>query len=67
MIVFARPGQRVRLRYNRRVRDCVPYHDRTGTVVIASTGKPRNHLVRIDDGPLVVVPCGNLKEENPRD
>jgi hypothetical protein len=40
-------------------------HGASGTVTIVSRGKPRNHLVRLDDGRLVVVPCGNLIDPPP--
>lgn len=63
MIANPKPGRRVELRYAARVRPFAPLHGRTGVVVIASRGKPRNHLVQLDGGPLVVVPCGNLMPE----
>lgn len=43
-----------------RMRTVAPRHGRTGVVVVASRGKPRNHGIDID-GTLVVVPCGNLR------
>lgn len=39
----------------------MPFHGRYARVVVAGTGKPRNHLVRVD-GELVIVPCGNLRK-----
>lgn len=64
MLTCPRVGQRVVLHYNQRLArsGAVPHHGKVGTVAIRSTrGKPRNHLVRLDDGGLVVVPCGNLR------
>lgn len=58
-----RIGQQVRLHYNRKVvaAGIVPHHGKTGVVVARSTrGKPRNHLIRLDDGMLVIVNGGNL-------
>jgi hypothetical protein len=34
-------------------------HGRRGTVLIRSAGRPRNHLVQVDES-RYVVPCGNL-------
>lgn len=59
MIATPYHGQRVRLHYKASARPLF-LHDRAGTVVVVGDGKPRNHGVRLDDGPLVVVPCGNL-------
>lgn len=39
----------------------LPYHGRDGECVIRGTGRPKNHLLRIDDR-LVIVPCGNLRK-----
>lgn len=64
MLTCPRIGQQVVLHYNRRMVDsgAARYHGRVGTVVIRSTkGKPRNHGIRLDDGTLVVVACGNLR------
>lgn len=41
--------------------ELAPLHGRTGTVVVASAGRPRYHGIRLDDGLVVVVPAGNLK------
>lgn len=60
MIANPRPGRRVRLHYRRSVAPHAPHHGRAGVVVAAGKGRPRNHLVRLDGGLLVVVPCGNL-------
>jgi hypothetical protein len=69
MIANPRKGQRVQLWYGsggtrKRPslhRDRMPWHGRIGVVVVSSRGKPRNHGVRMDDGTVVVVPCGNLR------
>jgi hypothetical protein len=60
VIANPRPGARVVLWYAPRAR---PYflHAAAGVVVVAGKGRPRNHLVRLDSGALVVVPCGNLR------
>ena len=62
MLANPRPGQRVRVWYGKRYAHTMPLHDRAGRVVIASKGKPRNHLVIVDDR-LFVIPCGNLRKE----
>jgi hypothetical protein len=42
-----------------------PLHGKAGVVVKRGTGRPRNHLVRID-GTDYVMPCGNLyKDDKP--
>ena len=64
MLTCPRIGQWVVLHYNQRLAPsgAVPHHGEVGTVVIRTTmGKPRNHGIRLDDGTLVVVPCGNLR------
>jgi len=54
----------VRLRYAAKRAHLFPHHDQTGTVEIAASGRgPLNHLVRLDNGVRVVVPCGNLIKE----
>jgi len=58
MIRRAVPGQRVTLRYNKRLRQ-VCRHLAIGTVIVGAKG-PRNALVRLDDGMEVVVPFGNI-------
>jgi hypothetical protein len=60
VITNPRRGQRVRLHYAKRSWGWAVFQGRTGTVSVPGRGKPRNHLVRLDDGPDVVVPCGNL-------
>lgn len=60
MLSNPRVGDRVRVHYRKRVGNFMPWHGRTGVVVVPGRAKPRNHLVRIDAGPLVVVPAGNL-------
>lgn len=64
MIAYPKPGQRVELRYRERLRAICP-HGQRGTVVVAGRGKPRNHLVRLDDGRDLIVPCGHLIKEVP--
>jgi hypothetical protein len=62
MLTCPKIGQQVRLHYNRRLASSgiVP-HGRHGVVVARKTrGKSRNHLVQLDCGRLVIVPCGNL-------
>lgn len=60
MLMNPRPGQPVQIWYNAKVRDAMPYHGCDGTVIVASRGKPRNHLIEVD-GEVIVVPCGNLR------
>jgi hypothetical protein len=59
MLVNPRPGDRVQLRYRASLRSLCP-HGATGTIVVAGKGKPRNHLVRLDDGRELMVPCGHI-------
>ena len=61
MIASPRIGQVVQVWYAKK-RAHWPLHGKTGTVVIASRGRPRNHGV-MANGELVVVPCGNLRKE----
>jgi len=61
-IVLTNPrlGQVVLVRYNPRAKLIMGHlHDKLGTVIQRSRGKPRNHLVDVD-GRLYVIPCGNL-------
>ncbi len=37
-----------------------PFHGKLGEIVATGRGSPRNHLVRLDGGAMVIVPCGNL-------
>jgi len=60
MMTAPRTGQRVRLHYAASYAHMMPYHGRHGVVVVSGRGKPRNHAVRLDNGELVIVPCGNL-------
>lgn len=66
MVANPRVGQRVRLHYAARSRAAAPLHGRTGTVAVAGRGRPRNHLVELDGGGRVVVPCGNLQPAEDR-
>jgi len=59
MLIFGRVGQAVRIHYNARRAPYMPWHGRTGRLVVVCRGKPRNHGVEID-GKIVVVPCGNI-------
>lgn len=58
MMANPRPGDRAQCWYKSRT---MPLHARLGIVVVAGRGRPRNHMVRLDDGALYVVPCGNLR------
>ena len=60
MLSHPRPGQRVRLHYAARTIANRPHHGKLATVLIASKGRPRNHLVETDDGVKLIVPAGNL-------
>lgn len=60
MLSNPKVGQRVQVWYGRRSRALMPLHGRTGTLIISSRGRPRNHGVLID-GSLYVVPAGNLR------
>ncbi len=69
MIWRPRVGDRVRIRYGRRIvrlfaqaRLPLPYHDRTGRVIRATRpgGGPVNAQVLFDDGDSAIVPRGNL-------
>lgn len=57
MMLNPRIGSQVQLWYKNKE---MPLQGRTGTVLVASRRRPRNHGVEID-GRLVVVPCGNLR------
>jgi hypothetical protein len=59
MIASPKTGQRCRIHYRKSCQS-LPHHGSTAVVVTPSQGKPRNHLVRLECGRLVVVPCGNL-------
>lgn len=60
MLSSPKIGQRVRLHYAKHYRHLMPYHGQEGIVVIASKGRPRNHMVLLKSGKRVVVPAGNL-------
>ena len=57
-------GQQVVLHYCRkavRLGGC-PHHGKLAVVIARKTrGSPRNHLVQLADGTLVVTHCGNLR------
>lgn len=59
MMINPRPGQTVQVWYRQSNRS-MPHHGKTGTVLTAGKGKPRNHLIDIL-GIRVAVPCGNLR------
>jgi len=61
MLTAPKIGQRVMIWYRAGLREVMPLHGRTGTVVMRSTGKPRNHGIEID-GQVYVVPCGNVRK-----
>jgi len=63
MIVHPSIGQRVMLWYAAKWQAFgAQCHGMTGAVEIRAKGPgPRNHGVRLDNGRLVIVPCGNLK------
>jgi hypothetical protein len=63
MLTCPRIGQRVLLHYGAKYLAAgIRHHGKHGAVVARKTkGKPRSHLVMLDDGLLVVVPCGNLR------
>lgn len=64
MLTCPRIDQTVVLHYSRKAvaAGLVPHHGRVGEVVGRKTsGKPRNHLVRLDDGQLLIVHAGNLR------
>ena len=61
MLANPKPNQPVRIHYGKRYAHTMPLHGRTGRVVIASKGRPRNHLVEVD-GKQFVIPCGNLNK-----
>lgn len=61
MVSNPRPGQRVQLWYAAKARAAFPLHARPGRVEVVGKARPRNHGVRLDGGPLVVVPAGNLR------
>lgn len=63
MLTNPKPGQRIRVRYNKRLRTHMLYHDNAGRILIPSRGRPRNHLVALDDGTKTIIPCGNLFSE----
>jgi hypothetical protein len=68
MLSNPKPGTRVRLHYAgrwfRHPRFRALYQGAHGTVLARATGrKPKNHLVRLDDGTLVSVPGGQLWKE----
>jgi hypothetical protein len=65
MMSHPRIGQPCRLHYRAALRPIAPHHGRIGTVVAAAGGRPRNHLIRLADGTLVVVPAGHLREARP--
>jgi hypothetical protein len=64
MLVHAAKGNRVELCYRKSLRTCFLHHGKKGTVEIGGRGKPRNHLVRLDSGERIIVPCGHLNLVN---
>jgi len=42
-----------------------PWHGCAGQIVVSAKGPgPLNHMVQIDNGPILIVPCGNLIKES---
>jgi hypothetical protein len=64
VIANPKPGQRVELRYRESLRAICPRGAR-GVVIVAGCGRPRNHMVRLDDGREMIVPCGHMIKEVP--
>lgn len=63
MISHPKPGERVRVHYNARVRAVMPHHGKLGTILFKAGGRRgRNHAVQIDGGPSVSIPAGNLRK-----
>jgi len=60
MIASPHLYEKVKIWYRKKNR-AMPYHGKIGYVLISGRGKPRNHLIKILNGPKVVVPCGNLQ------
>ncbi len=63
MLINPRPGTPCRIHYARSYAHLMPYHGAEGRIVLSSQGRPRNHLVELNDGRRVVVPAGNLRGE----
>lgn len=61
MMLNPRVGSVVQVWYRESLRGFMPWHGRTGKVLVACRGKPRNHGVEID-GQIVIVPCGNIRK-----
>ncbi len=64
MLTCPRIGQLAVLHYARQTvaAGAAPHHGSVVTVVGRKTrGRPRNHLVQLPAGQLVVVPCGNMR------
>jgi hypothetical protein len=60
VIARPKPGRRVALAYRPALRPVCP-HGAKGRVLATGKGPgPLNHLVRLDDGRVLVVPCGHL-------
>lgn len=62
MLSNPKVGQKVTLHYCASKRRVGLWHGRTGVIVQRGKGKPRNHLVRLEDGMLVCVPAGHLRK-----
>ncbi len=60
MLSNPKPGRRIVLHYRASARGRMPHGER-GVVEVTGNARPRNHLVRLDDGRAVVVPAGNLR------
>ena len=71
MLSSPKTGDRVQVWYATKPRrrgavvpaEVMPHHGKCGLVEIAGRGRPRNHMVLLDDGDRVIVPAGNLRPE----
>lgn len=64
MLAHPLKDARVIIRYAKEMAHLFQWHGCAGKVVISAKGPgPLNHLIQLDQGPLVIVPCGNLVKE----
>mgnify|MGYP003623261806 CR=1 FL=1 len=61
MLLNPAVGSEARIWYGKAFRRFMPFHGRRCVIVHSGRGRPRNHAVRLADGVVVVVPCGNLR------
>lgn len=62
MIRTAKQNEPLRIHYAKSYAEQMPFRERTGIVVTAARGRPRNALLNVN-GVLVVVPFGNLERQ----